>query len=276
MTMTKREYAEAIVENLNARSEEHQYKVTEVEKANGVIKTGILLTDNKIAPTVYVDGFYNEGKEVSEVATQIETIISINRVDSLNTKDFSDYEKMKGNLRARLYNKRTKAEVFRSAKARGYDDLIIVPYATVPEMPGNAAFKITKAILEEWGVTQSEVIDTALANSKKEILITDMKSMFIDMGMPEEQAEMMAGDAPMTIITNTTKTNGAISLMFTRNYLRRKFPNGYVVLPSSIHEVLVVPREMAEENYMTSMVQEVNSTEVNPEEQLSDKAYVFA
>jgi hypothetical protein len=50
----------------------------------------------------------------------------------------------------------------------------------------------------------------------------------------------------------------------------------YFVLPSSIHEVIVVPESKgldAEE--MCKMVKEINETQVAPEEVLSDHAYFY-
>ena len=275
--MTKREYAEEIVKIMESHSDQ-KYRVVEVEKTNGVIKTGILPNiTNGAAPTVYVDDWYNGNKSIDEVATEIERVINMNKRDDFDASIFADYEKMKGNLRARLYNKKTYAEVFRSARGKGFDDLIIVPYATIPEMSGSngiAGFKITNAILDRWGVTKKEVIDTALKNSEKEVVISSMYDVFVEMGMPEDEARMRAGSAPMTIVTNTTKVNGAISILFAKKEMKERFPNGFVVLPSSIHEVIVVPMETGNEDY-SNMVKEVNSTEVSLEEQLSNRAYTF-
>ena len=47
-----------------------------------------------------------------------------------------------------------------------------------------------------------------------------------------------------------------------------------IILPSSIHEVLVVPyKEGMDMNDMRAMVSEVNATEVLPEDQLISDAY---
>jgi len=49
-----------------------------------------------------------------------------------------------------------------------------------------------------------------------------------------------------------------------------------VVLPSSVHEMLLVPytEEMSLEDF-SAMVSEVNNTEVRPEERLTDRAYII-
>ena len=51
----------------------------------------------------------------------------------------------------------------------------------------------------------------------------------------------------------------------------------FAVLPSSIHEVIVIPMENANfsEEDLTQMVQDVNGECVNAEEILSDHAYIY-
>ena len=59
--------------------------------------------------------------------------------------------------------------------------------------------------------------------------------------------------------------------------LKEMFPNGYIVLPSSVHEVIVVPNDDSIEALeLDNMVNEVNDTKVLQEEQLGTKAYRFA
>ena len=50
----------------------------------------------------------------------------------------------------------------------------------------------------------------------------------------------------------------------------------FIVLPSSIHEMIVIPDDgkcAIEE--LSKMVQEVNQTQIEPEERLTDQAYVI-
>jgi hypothetical protein len=42
-----------------------------------------------------------------------------------------------------------------------------------------------------------------------------------------------------------------------------------------VHEVIVLPAELADKSPMASMVREVNATTVSPEEQLSDHVYMY-
>lgn len=86
----------------------------------------------------------------------------------------------------------------------------------------------------------------------------------------------MLSDGPqMYVVSNTSKIFGAISIIFdsTREKLRNAFPNGYMVLPSSIHEVIIT--EIKDKSMLDNMVNEVNEAQVIEEEQLSNRAYMF-
>ena len=50
----------------------------------------------------------------------------------------------------------------------------------------------------------------------------------------------------------------------------------YFILPSSVHETLVVPDDgRVSLQELTDMVKEVNMTQVNPEDQLTDQVYHY-
>jgi hypothetical protein len=59
------------------------------------------------------------------------------------------------------------------------------------------------------------------------------------------------------------------------NLMKEIFPEGFVVLPSSVHEAIVVSASSGEAQQFTDMVNDVNDTQILPEEQLSNRAYVF-
>lgn len=282
MEMTKREYAEKIAEIIGA-------EVKEVEKNNGVSFTGLTkITEGaNIAPTIYIEKFYEEGKSVEEAAEMIETIMekeNIN-INNFDADKLMDWETVKDQLSARLLNKTTNAEVKRDASPYGFEELIIVPVINVSINEGKGSIKVTSRMLDMWKKSPKEVIDTALENVKEDYEIKGMTEMIMDMsGIPEEDREAFKAiygceDEKMFVLSNKMKCYGAIAVISAkaREELEKRFPNGYVVLPSSIHEVLIVPIEdEVRESELTAMVQEVNGTQVAPEERLADRAFYFA
>lgn len=89
----------------------------------------------------------------------------------------------------------------------------------------------------------------------------------------------MMPDVPdtMFVLTNDTKVNGAAAILNddTRQEIADKVGDFYV-LPSSIHETLIIPKDAGMElRDLEQMVQEVNQTQVAPQERLSDHVYEY-
>lgn len=104
-----------------------------------------------------------------------------------------------------------------------------------------------------------------------------------DMGMDRETAEamfesMMPGEeAKMFVISNEQGINGAAAVL-DENLMAKvteELGEDFYVLPSSIHECIVIPAENMDVNELKAMVQEVNDTQVMPQEKLSDQVYQY-
>ncbi len=255
--MTKREYAEAIAKEINGA------EVKEIEKANGVVRIGITVSpENGIAPVVYIDNAYEDGKEIEEVVDMVNAMISANGNVNIDMNMLTEFENVKDKIRARLYSNETKAEVFKSAKEYGFEDLILVPYIenVIETEEKNGSVKIDNGLLKAWGVDAETVMETAMAN-----------------------VEYVIGGflGVMTVVSNDRIGSGAFgasSVIKARRELEEMFPNGYVVIPSSVHEVIVQPYPETEGdyNYMLDIVREINDTQLAPEERLSYNVYKFA
>ena len=98
------------------------------------------------------------------------------------------------------------------------------------------------------------------------------QDVFEMMGMPEEQDEMMY------VATVPDKNSGAGVLAYQdfMDQAAEKLGGDFYILPSSIHEILLVPdngEKAADE--LRAMVKEVNATQVRPEEKLTDNVYHY-
>ena len=273
--MTKREYAEVIAERVNG-------EVKEVEKNNGIKFTGIQFKpdDSNVAPVIYIDEMYEDEKGIDEAIDEVKNIIDRQVGISFDPSITTDFNKAKEYLKLRLYNANNNYEVFRSASEYGFDDLIMVP--VLDNVIPSGSIKFTKGLVESLGVTEDEIFDAAMKNIKADDYnLKDMSEIMVEM-MGREQAEMMGiavkpEDEKMFVITSKEKAFGAFGVIVLKEKLKEMFPNGYIVLPSSVHEVIVVPNDDSIEALeLDNMVNEVNDTKVLQEEQLGTKAYRFA
>ena len=260
--MTRKEFAQAVAQKVNGT-------VQETEKTNGVIMTGVSIkTEGNASPTVYTDSMLEDGLTVDEAVEKILQEIPPHTICNIDVDFFKDFEAVKPRLRARLYNQKTNAEVSRKAPAP-FDDLIITAYVEGFKIGGSVgAIKVKAEHLKMWDVTADEVLDIAEANSKEHATIQNMSEVMAELGHQELGLE----ESPMWVVSTTDKVNGAYAVIALMDELKDRFKS-FTVLPSSVHEVLVVTVDSDEYD---SMVQEVNDTQVDYMDQLCNHAYKVA
>lgn len=265
------EYAQEVAQKVNG-------EVQITEKANRVKATGIIIRteESPIAPVIYIDNLYERGLSTDQAADEVLKVYAKHNNPSINLDMITDYEKVKPLLRARLYNSRTNAPVFKSAKEYGFADLIIIPYIAniMQTESGTGSIKITRELLAKWNVSADEVIETAEANSRQEATMRSMAEVMAEM-MGADIMDIMEPELEeMKVVTNKDRAFGAYGVIPMLDELRKTYKEGFVILPSSVHEVIITP--VRDGFDMDSLVQEVNAAEVDYEEQLSDHAYLIA
>lgn len=139
--------------------------------------------------------------------------------------------------------------------------------------------------MEHWGIDVNELFDIASFNTPKllesdiknlsEIVENIMKNKGADVTFPIEYKD----ESPMYVLTNKLKLYGACCILY--KHLLEEFASSVktdlYIIPSSIHEVLLVPkREEYDKEYLSELVREVNTTELSPEEVLSDHIYYYS
>ena len=139
---------------------------------------------------------------------------------------------------------------------------------------------VTNDVLDNYGITAEQLKADALENAPKvfPVEVKGITEVLADsMGMTSEE---LSGGQPeiMYVASVENRVKGAGVLMYP-GFLKKyadKIGADLYVLPSSIHEVLLVKDEgqfTAQE--LKDMVVDVNSSIVDPEEQLTDSAYHY-
>ncbi len=144
----------------------------------------------------------------------------------------------------------------------------------------NASYVVSNAILQEIGVLPEELSQAAKENTQRLLgvycrKLGEMLWEQFGMELPQEQGtESMS----IWVLTNSVKANGAVLMTYPSilSELAEKMGNNLLILPSSIHEVLIFaePKDGRVEDFR-EMVREVNATEVSQQEFLSDSVYRF-
>ena len=83
----------------------------------------------------------------------------------------------------------------------------------------------------------------------------------------------------MYVLTNTVRSLGAVSILY-EGVLKscgERLGEAYYVLPSSIHEVILIPASAVEDTKeLQSIVRDINETQVRETEVLSDNIYYYS
>ncbi len=85
-------------------------------------------------------------------------------------------------------------------------------------------------------------------------------------------------DIKMYVLTNREKTFGAAEILdaHTLQAIGKMLADDFIVIPSSVHETIIVPADNAPEySELMDMVCEINATHVDAEERLSNHIYRY-
>lgn len=123
--------------------------------------------------------------------------------------------------------------------------------------------------LDLLGIDEEELYIRAYGNTMERFpyeISTISEMVGIDMGECE---------LPIYVLTNTKRVYGAGTILYKgmKKVLEEKVGEETIIIPSSIHEVIVLPTYLGEKESITGMIREVNRTVVAPEEVLSDRPY---
>ena len=83
----------------------------------------------------------------------------------------------------------------------------------------------------------------------------------------------------MWVLTNKERVFGASALLYDNQLekVAEKIKEDFYILPSSIHEVIIVPKKYgAPKDYMVKMVREINGENLDMEERLADNVYFYS
>lgn len=96
---------------------------------------------------------------------------------------------------------------------------------------------------------------------------------------PEDEEDFdIDYEVPLFVLTTQSMVQGAAAVFIPSvlEEISRKMPEGFYVLPSSVHEVMVLPKgPVSSIRQLDDMVNTINETQVSPEDQLSDFAHVY-
>lgn len=299
---TVRVFAEGVAEQIsNYLPEEFQnmeFTVVENTKNNGVVLTGlnVHIPGENISPVIYMNEFYNEikkGEPMNETMERIASCIEHCRHDAMMNLNIElyDIDMFKDRITPMLINAKANREMLQTMPYIQVEDLAMI-FKVDMELPGENSrgmIKINNEMLENWGLSLKEVYEKAITNVRKYdaptlIPMGEMVFEIVNGGkasinlLENHHAFSKFSGEMMFVLTNESRHHGTSALVCPEvmNKINELMPNGFYILPSSIHETLIVSKECGMGGKeLGQMVREVNRDMVSREEVLSDRVYEY-
>ena len=264
--------------------------INHVIKNNGCEMDGLVIMEKgkDIAPTIYLDSFYElytNGENIKNIIRQIEVIYEQNKNNvTFDVNILKHFDTIKDKIVYKVVNYRSNEKLLEQVPHKRILDLAVVFYCLLDNEYGRSATAlIYNNNLKNWNVTIDDVYKAALKNTPDLLhsKISSMAALFEKCGVNVDGEEVDLKDyvpSDMYVPTNESKLNGAACILY-ENVLydfAQKLGADLYILPSSVHEVILLPKlSMFEKDELVNMVKEVNTEGVAADEVLSDHVYEY-
>lgn len=262
----------------------------EVVKINDQKLHGITIRENgeNAAMTFYIDDAfdkYKSGEDITvimaDLAASYEHNLDMPKPPAIDLK----WDELKDDLSVRVVDKQRNREFLRD---RPYVDtgngLAVICDINMGGYNGEWRIGVNKDVLATLGVEPDTLFSVAMDRSviNEPPILTDMSQALFDRdaGNLLDGNNMIAPEdlSGMYVLTNSSASFGAATLFYpdVREKAAEILGTGYYVLPSSQHEVIIVPDTAGiSEKDLSDMVKQANRTVVEPHDILSDNVYHY-
>ena len=259
---------------------------TSVLKNNSLKLDGLNIRRDgeSVCPTIYVNAIYDQYKDGRELEDILSDIARIRQSHggplNLDVSAITDFSRIKDKIRCKLINREQNADYLLDKPHTDIADLSAVYYIDLgSDSCGNMTTVITDNLLSQYGVSIEELHQIAISNMGSQARFCSMFEVLSElMGDNAPTDEQMLSDNAMFVLSNEAKINGFSVFLCpdVMDDVAEKVGKDFYVLPSSVHEGLVIPRNPGIElDSLLSMVKEVNATQVSLEERVSDHVYYY-
>lgn len=252
----------------------------------------ILESGSNISPTIYLESYfiqYEQGTAFSDICRQITAHYYEHRyTQNIDTSFFTCLDKVRPRIVYKLINYDKNKQLLAQIPHFTYLDLAIVFYCLIAgDTHENASILIYSSHLDYWNISKDTLLLFAQQNTPQLLpwrcdSLTDLLFPMLDALPKEMQNQTLPSretkEVPMHVLTNERCYFGACCLLYpdALQEISDTLGDNLFLLPSSIHEVILVPASAVENpSELRETVHEVNLTEVAQDEILSDSVYYY-
>ena len=270
-------------------------ELMDVVKNNDEVRSGLRITkeDSNVSPTIYLGEFFEQYKDGADMDSILSGIAEIrlgsSALENFNVHQLTNLDQVKDKIQCKLIGLEANTKYLQDKPHMIKEDLAIVYNIEIESTArGKMATVITNGLMKELGLNKEELHSIAMSNlmqsepefkSMRDILIANMFPDGLDPDDPMANFLPPKEETPsMYVLTNKDSINGATQILNDKlmSEIAEKVGGDFIILPSSIHEVIILPWAVGMERAeLEAMIQDVNATQVSPEERLSDKPYSY-
>lgn len=295
--MEKKEFIKKVYSEVQKElGEDYRLELKEVKKNNGVVMQGLLIYSgsNNIVPTIYLDSFWDAYENGQCFAAVLRRLLRLYREETprrdIDMNFFQFFDRVKERICYRLIRQEGNEELLRESPHVDFLDLALCfYYAYDGGQVGEGVIRIKNSHAQRWGVKTVDLVRLAEQNTARLFRwqCISMEDMISESPEFDDAEGALPEDAvhdgfleynPMKILTNTRRVYGAVCMLYpgVLEKLSAKEQKSFYILPSSVHEVILLPETGAEvADELREMISDVNRTFVAPEEVLSDNLYYY-
>ena len=232
---------------------------------NGVKKEGITIGNGNIRPTLYPGNL--EGKSIDNVVNEI-----IETYENLEIPDIP------ANISSWEF---AKDRCFLCIRPKTDEDILKRDFLDLEMYVRVRAFAMGSYIVKPGvfaDVSEEEIFDRALVNTRKEESVEDLFKVLHQMGSyKKNDIEEIPTYLRQLVISNSEKSYGAAAICDKELLMKiaKEYDRNIVILPSSVHECILILENTPNMEELSNMVKEINYDIVDKEDLLSDHAYFF-
>lgn len=255
----------------------------EIGKNNGLVCKSITILERgmKVGPSIHIDSLLEkiESGEISVLEAAVE-ITNVYR-EQCNKEEFKDITNRFNKEYAlervvyQIVSKEKNADLLKEKPHKDFLDLVVIYRVIVKEENASvSSMVVTNGFCDIYSISKDELDTAAKRNTEKRgFNVCSILSLLMGISdIPENTPEIL-----MWVITNPAEFCGAAVMLYNDYFdsLAKKLESDLYILPSSIHEVIVVPTNNSELDFIRSTVCEINASKIAAEQVLSDNVYRY-
>ena len=288
--MNYKEYVAQVAKDLRTRYGLN-VQVQDINKLQGESYHGLAIATGKpgLSACLNLEVFYEALGRMGDYDEILQDVYAasknaIEKTPAIEVERLTGYEGIRKLLTVQLVPRTGNEAMLAAVPHHDVLDLALVYRIEFPEVSREgekATTLLANAHLERFGITESQLYEDAICNAAERHPAT-IRSLFETLGamMGAEAVEQEMGGSDSIYIATCEGGVWGAGVIAYPGFLDKaaeKMGGNYYILPSSVHEMLLLSDTTTHMGYqaLERMVQEINRSEVRPQDRLSDHVYHY-